>query len=299
MQTDKCVVALGFFDGVHIGHAALLSKAVQRARELDAEPAVLGFDTHPDTIVFGREVPLINSMADRQSLIRRLFGIEKSFVLHFDAETMRLPWRNFIERLIEHSSAVHFVVGHDFRFGYRGEGTAEKLVELGKTLGFSCDVIPPVSLDGTVVSSTEIRKQLLEGDLERANSFLGHTHTLTDIVRVGFRLGRTLGSPTVNMRFEEGVLVPRHGVYATRLFFDGQEHIAVTNIGVRPTVSDGGSAVSVESYILDFSGDLYGREIRLEFCGFIRPEKKFYSVDELKAQIQRDADTARSFFSNK
>lgn len=292
MQKEKNVVALGFFDGVHIGHAALLNKVNERARSLGVSPAVLGFDAHPDTVVLGRDIALINSMDDRAALISRLFGIENNFVIHFNTEKMHQPWRDFIKDLINSSNAVHFVVGHDFRFGYRGEGTAEKLREYCLENGLGCDIIPPVKLDGVIVSSTVIRKLLEDGDVEQANRFLGHPHTLTDTVHEGFRLGRTIDFPTINMRFQQGTLVPRHGVYAAKAVIDGHEFAAVTNIGVRPTVAENSSAVSVESYLLDFSGDLYGKTVRLEFYGFIRPETRFGSISELKEQIARDAVSA-------
>lgn len=296
MQTDKNVVALGFFDGVHIGHAALLSTVNRRAQQLKVSPAVLSFDTHPDTIVLGRQVPLINSPQDRTELIRELFGIDRTFVVHFDEEKMRQPWQEFTDELIAESNAVHFVVGHDFRFGFRGEGTAEKLCEYAFGCGIGCDIIPAVKLDGVTVSSTIIRQMLTDGRLADANRFLGHPHTLTDIVHEGFRLGRTLDFPTINMRFPEGTLVPKYGVYAARVYFDGEYHEAVTNIGVRPTVSGNSSAVSVESYIFDFDGDLYGKQVRIEFMSFLRPEIKFDSVEALKEQISNDSGAAMAYF---
>ena len=299
MQKEKNVVALGFFDGVHIGHAALLNRVNEKARQLGVSPAVLSFDAHPDTVVFGKAVPLINSMDGRAELMKRLFGIEKNFVVHFDKEKMHQPWQEFIQALIAESNAVHFVVGHDFRFGYKGEGTAEKLSAYCGERGIGCDIIPAVKLDGITVSSTIIRKLLEEGKIEEANRFLGHPHTLTDTVHEGFRLGRTISFPTINMRFPEGVLVPKHGVYASKAHFDGSEHRAVTNIGIRPTVAGNSAAVSVESFILDYSGDLYGHNVRIEFLSFIRPEEKFGSVDELKDQIRKDAELARAALEKK
>ena len=152
-------------------------------------------------------------------------------------------------------------------------------------------------LDGRIVSSTYIRELLENGEVERANAFLGHPHTLSDTVHYGYRLGTKMGTPTINMQFPDGVLVPRHGVYAAKVYLDdGSEHCAVTNVGVRPTVS-GGQRVSVESFILDYEGNLYNRQVRLEFYKFLRPEQKFQSVDELKARILHDADTTRAYFA--
>ncbi len=296
MTERKRAVALGFFDGVHIGHAALMQKTTQRAGELGVEPAVVSFDTHPDTLVKGEPVPLIGSAADREELIERLFGIRSVILIHFNWTMMHTPWDQFAAYLRDELGAVHIVVGHDFRFGYKGEGTPERLRAFCAENGMGLDVIPAVEIDGVIVSSTIIRRQLLSGELEQANRFLGHPYTLGDTVRAGFRLGRTIGAPTINMRFPEGVLIPRHGVYATKASFDGQAHMAVTNVGVRPTVG-GKDAVTVESHILDFSGDLYGRHVRLEFYAFLRDEVKFSSIQELQAQIARDEQAARAFFA--
>ena len=296
MTERKRVVALGFFDGVHIGHGALMKKTAQRARELGAEPAVVSFDVHPDTLVKGEAVPLIGSAADREELIDRLYGIKSVILVHFNWTMMHTPWDQFADYLRDELGTVHIVVGHDFRFGFKGEGTPERLREYGAENGIGVDVIPAVELDGVIVSSTVIRRQLLAGEVEKANRFLGHPYTLGDTVRAGFRLGRTIGAPTINMRFPEGVLIPRHGVYATKAYFDERAHMAVTNVGVRPTVG-GVDAVTVESHLLDFSGDLYGRHVRLEFYAFLRDEVKFASVQELQAQIARDEEQARAFFA--
>jgi riboflavin kinase/FMN adenylyltransferase len=298
MGERKRVIALGFFDGIHIGHAALLERTVQRAREIAATPSVLSFDIHPDTLVFGKEVPLINSAAGRADLIRRLFGIENVIFIHFDRSVMQMPWQEFVQTLIQEMDAAWVVVGHDFRFGWKGEGTAQRLKEYCSDLGIGCDIIPAVTMEGRVVSSTYIRELIEAGEMERANAFLGHPHTLVDTVHYGYRLGTKMGTPTINMRFPDGVLVPRYGVYAARAVLDdGSEHMAVTNVGVRPTVS-GEDRVSVESFILDYSGNLYDRQVRIEFFRFIRPEMKFPSVDALKAQILKDAETTRAYFES-
>ena len=296
MTEKKRVVALGFFDGVHIGHGALMRRTAERAAALGVEPAVVSFDTHPDTLVKGEAVPLIGSAADREELIERLYGIRSVILIHFNWTMMHTPWDQFADYLRDELGAVHVVVGHDFRFGFKGEGTPERLREYCAANGMGVDIIPAVEIDGVIVSSTIIRRQLLAGELEQANRFLGHPYTLGDTVRAGFRLGRTIGAPTINMRFPEGVLIPRHGVYATKAYFDGCEHLAVTNVGVRPTVG-GVDAVTVESHILDYSGDLYGRHVRLEFYAFLRDEVKFSDLAQLQAQIARDENSAREYFA--
>ncbi len=298
MAEIKRVVAIGFFDGVHIGHAALLEKTKQRARESGAMASVVSFDVHPDNLVFGGEVKLINSALGREDLIRRLFGIDNVVFLHFNRHMMTMPWESFIDSLTEELNISHVVVGYDFCFGYKGEGTAEKLRDYCARRGLGCDVIPAVKLDGRTVSSSYIRTLIENGEMEQARLFLGHPHILTDTVHSGYHLGTKLGAPTINMVFPEGVLVPRHGVYATRVCLeDGKSYCAVTNVGVRPTTgSDNG--VSVESHLLDYSGNLYGRQARVEFYAFLRSEIRFESFGQLSAQIARDAETAREYFES-
>ena len=299
MAEIKRAIALGFFDGVHIGHGALLRRTKERAEEIGALPSVLSFDVHPDTLVFGREVPLINSALGREDLIRRLYGIDNVVFLHFNRHMMCMPWRDFADSLIGELNVGWIVAGHDFSFGHRGEGTAEKLKAYCEERGLGCDVIPPVMLDGRIVSSTWIRSLIAEGEMEQAARCLGHPHTLLDTVHSGYHLGTKMGAPTINMHFPEGVIVPKHGVYAAKVFLeDGSEHVAVTNVGVRPTVGEG-NRLTVESHLLNYSGNLYGRQARLEFHRFLRPEQKFESFEQLSEQIRRDAEEARRYFDPK
>ena len=299
MAEIKRAIALGFFDGVHLGHAALLNKTKERAAQEGASPSVLSFDVHPDNLVFGKEVPLINSPIGREDIIRREFGIDNVVFIHFNQHVMRMPWKEFIDAIIEELRICWIVVGHDFCFGYRGEGTAERLRDYCAQRGIGCDIIPPVTLDGRVISSTYIRTLIAAGDMEQANRYLGHPHMLADTVHSGYHLGAKMGAPTINMYFPEGVIVPRHGVYAAKVFLeDGSGYVAVTNVGVRPTVSDN-NLVNVESHLLDYSGNLYGRQARVEFYSFLREEKKFDGFEELSAQIKRDAEAARGYFEAK
>lgn len=297
-MAKKKVMALGFFDGIHIGHAVLMNMIIKRAREYDAEPAVLTFDVHPDSLVFKKNVPLINSADDRERILSRCFDIDDVVVVHFSQSVMHMDWKVFIDELIDDMDLCHIVVGHDFKFGYKGLGTAEKLKEYCAQRGVGCDIIPPVCKDGVIVSSTLIRGLIESGEIEKANEYLGRPHTLTDVVRSGYHLGTQMGTPTINMRFPDGVIIPRHGVYAAKAYVDGEEYMSVTNVGVRPTVSEDGG-VNVESFLLDFTGNLYGRLVRLDFYKFMRPERKFDDIDELAAQIKHDAESTREYFENK
>ena len=227
----------------------------------------------------------------------RLYGIDDVILIHFNYDTMNMPWEQFLDQMVQEFGAVHFVVGYDFRFGQKGRGNVTNIGLYCQKHNLSYDVVPAVSVDGLRVSSTEIRGLLQTGRMELANKMLGHPYELTDVVRHGYKLGTKMGTPTVNMRIDRDMLVPRHGVYATKVHLeDGRVFPGVTNIGVRPTVS-GGDHLTVETFILDFSGDLYESNIRVEFFHFIRPEKKFESMDALQQQILKDAETARVYFN--
>lgn len=209
-----------------------------------------------------------------------------------------MPWQEFIDSIIDELNIGWVVVGHDFCFGYKGEGKAEKLKVYCEEHGIGCDIMPPVMLDGRIVSSTYIRKLIADGDMEEAARYLGHPHTLSDTVHSGYHIGTKLGTPTINMHFPDGVIIPRHGVYAAKVYLEGGEsYVAVTNVGIRPTVANGNS-VTVESHLLDYSGNLYGRQARVEFYKFLRPEKKFSGFEELSAQIRCDAESAKEYFES-
>ena len=296
MKADKTVIALGFFDGVHRGHGALLQKTAERARALGAVPAAFTFDRPPKEVVTGVPVYLINSNRDRRGIMERLYGIEKVVFAPFDREMMTMPWEAYIQMLIRDYGAVHFVAGHDHRFGHRNSGNVQLLQEKCAELGLGCDIIPQVTLDGVTVSSTYIRTLVESGDMERAADFLGHRHCLSQTVQHGQRIGRTIGIPTVNLAVPEHVLAPAHGVYVTEVFLpDGRRFPGVTNVGTRPTVSDG-NTVSVETFLLGFDGDLYGQEIRIEFCRRLRGERKFDSLEALRQEIQHNIRETEAYF---
>ena len=297
MSIPKRVIALGFFDGVHKGHGALLRTVAQVADRLGAKPCAFTFDRSPTAAITGQAVPLLSSVEDRVWLMRRYYGIEEVIVAPFDG-MQKMDWQDFVsEYLQKELGAVHVVAGHDFHFGYMGKGNPQRLQEKCRELGMGCDIIQKVEQDGITISSTYIRTLIAQGEVERADQFLGHPHTLTNRVAHGKKIGTTtLGFPTVNLLIPQGVIVPAFGVYATRVWFDGQCRCAVTNVGVRPTVEDNDGHVTVEGFILDFDGDLYGHEIRMEFYKYLRPEQCFPSMDALAAEIRRNAQQTRDYF---
>ena len=297
MQNKKRVIALGFFDGVHLGHGALLRRTAEVANRFGATPAAVTFDYHPKTFVGNKVVSLINTPEDRAWLMRSGYGIEDVIILPFDRAMMEMPWDVFVkEGLVGRYGAVHVVAGHDYHFGYKGEGNPEKLKKLCGELGIGCDIIEKVEMDGITISSTYIRRLLEEGNVEEASRFLGHPHVLSGRVVQGKQVGRTIGIPTANLVVPERVLVPAYGVYAAKVVTEGGSYLAVTNIGIRPTVDDG-RGVTVEPWILDFDGDLYDQTIRVEFYKKIRGEKKFASLEELRREILRNAEQTRAFFA--
>ena len=299
MSTKEKVIALGFFDGVHLGHAALLQRTAEEAARRGAVPAVFTFDRPPKEVVTGQPCPLINSPQDRADLMRRLYGIQEVIMVPFDQEMMTTSWEDYItEILVKRYHAVHLVAGHDHHFGHKNQGTPELLAQKCRELGLGCDIIPKVEVAGITVSSTYIRRLIELGQIRRANRFLGHPHTLTGTVRHGRGIGSSQLFPTANLVIPPHVLVPSHGVYATQVTLeDGSRYAAVTNVGVRPTVHNGAD-VTVEACLLDFQGNLYGKTLRVEFYAHLRQEVRFDSLDALRAQIQSDAEATRAFFAD-
>ncbi len=297
----KKVIALGFFDGVHLGHGALLERTAAVAAERGLTPAALTFDTHPAALVSHVSVPLLTTPEDRSALMERLYGIKEVMVAPFDRAMMTMAWDAFVtDYLVRQNGAAHLVVGHDFRFGYKGEGTPEKLQALCARLGVGCDVIGEVRLEGQTVSSTLVRSLVERGELETARRFLGHPYLLRGRVERGKGLGGKLGFPTVNLTVDGRALLPAYGVYACRAWplpagDDPESHLAVANIGVRPTVDDG-EAVTVEAFLLDFDGDLYGRALWLGLYHRLRPERRFDSLEELRQAVMENARQTRAYF---
>ena len=288
----KKIFALGFFDGVHLGHQALLAACCRMAREKQAVACAITFEKHPQSLFTNDPPKLINSTSDRCCLLQD-HGIEKVQALPVTKASMSKSWTVFLEELAA-DGAVGFVCGRDFRFGHRGAGNAAGLAQFCAERGFGCEIIEEQQLKEIRISSTHIRALLEAGNLEEANRFLGHPHVLSGEVVSGRKLGRTLGIPTANLLIPEGVVCPKHGVYACKAVVEGTEYLAVTNVGNRPTV--GGHRVTVEPWLLDFDGDLYGKHLMLEFHSFLRAEKKFDSLEILKAEIQENARQTRKFF---
>lgn len=290
------IYALGFFDGVHLGHAALMEGCRELARARGTTPGVVTFGNHPDGLVLGRSPGLISTDRDREKLLRETFSMERVVTLPFDEKMCATGWREFLTMLVSDYGADGFVCGDDFRFGRRGEGTAEDLCRFCRERGLGSLVVPQMDLDGVRVSSTYIRTLVEAGDMERARRFLGHPYRLTGTVIHGKGLGGRLGFPTANLPFPDSLARPRFGVYACMAEGPDFCRMAVTNLGIRPTVN--GQGVNAESWILDYDGGLYGRELTLRFYKFLRPERKFASLEELREAIFRNAEETRQYFDS-
>ena len=289
-MNKKIMYALGVFDGVHLGHQALLRACMAQAETAGAASGVVTFSSHPDGLVLGAAPKLILTQTERRRILEE-YGIQNVVELPFDRALMQMPWQDFIQMLRTRYGAAGFVCGSDFRFGFRGEGTAEVLQTYCRKENIPCTVVPEQTLDGTVLSSTYIRTLLENGEMARVNRCLGRPYTILGTVVAGRQLGRTLGVPTANICLAEELICPKLGVYATQAVVDGVVYPAVTNIGSRPTV--GGHQVRAESWLLDFDGDLYGKEMQLRFAAYLRPEEKFPSLEDLVAEIRKDAEKTR------
>ena len=286
---NKRIFALGFFDGVHLGHQALLRRCVELAAQLNMSAAAITFENHPQSLFSEQSPALLSTAADRRDLLRQ-YGMDNIYEFPVTKEVMGKPWDVFLEELLL-LGAAGFVCGYDFRFGHRGQGNAELLKAFCDQRGMPCVILPEQDMDGVRISSTYIRRQLETGDMATAVRFLGHPYILTGKVVKGQQLGRKLGFPTANLRLPASLVIPKFGVYACVARVEGKRYPAVTNVGTRPTVS--GVGITVEPWILDYSGDLYGQEITLEFYRFLRPETKFDSLEDLQAEIFRNADQTR------
>ncbi|MGH2784530.1 MAG: bifunctional riboflavin kinase/FAD synthetase [Actinomycetota bacterium] len=289
------VATVGVFDGVHVGHQMLLRRVVEEARARDAKAVVVTFDRHPLELLNPKIAPrLITTLRQRAKVFEEL-GIDVLLVLRFDDNFRQFPAEDFIHRvLVGGLGVVHLVVGANFRFGHGGTGTVEMLTELGKANGFDVDVFELLegAKDDEAVSSSLIRRQIAEGEVERVAEELGRPFRLEGHVVKGAGRGRQLGIPTANLELPEKVILPKVGVYAGWMEHAGRRHPAVINVGFNPTFEDRNTPI-VEVHALDFDGDLYGTVIGVEFTHRLRDELKFPSADAMMDEIRVDIARAR------
>lgn len=292
----KVCLAIGFFDGVHLGHQQIVRQTIADARQHEAVALVVTFDQHPSVIVAPDKVPpLIYARAQKYRAIESL-GADALLEIPFDEGFSRLTGEQFIHALAGDLGKIHSIcVGADFVFGHKRSGTVALLKQLGTELGFIVHGIAAVALDGQVVSSTRIREAIRAGDFDAAGQMLGRAYTFAGEVTHGDQLGHQFGFPTANI-VTTGLVLPPDGVYAAHATVASRNFRAVLNIGRRPTIQSPTPETRVEVHLLDFSGDLYGQEMEITFAAKLRDEKRFASLDELKAQIARDVAEARRRF---
>ncbi len=292
----KVCLAIGFFDGVHLGHQQIIRQTISDARQHEGLAVVLTFDRHPNTVVAPSRVPpLIYSATQKQRAIQSL-GPDALLEIHFDQPFSRLSGEHFVRWLLEGIGTLHSIcVGNNFAFGSHRSGNVQLLRRLGADLGFAVHGLAAVSLDGQPVSSTRIRRAISSGHLDQASQMLGRDYSICGPVVSGDALGRQLGFPTANLDVP-GLALPPHGVYAVHARTGSRTLRAVLNVGHRPTLASPAPQLRVEAHLLDFHGDLLGHTIEIFFVAKLREEKKFASLEELKAQIARDIAAARERF---
>ncbi len=292
----RCCIAIGFFDGVHLGHQQVIKQTIADARQHEALALVITFDRHPNTVVAPNRVPpLIYSLPQKLRAIEAA-GTDCLLLIHFDETFSRQTGEAFVRSLARDLNPVQSLsVGANFVFGHKRSGNVALLKTLGQELGFTVHGLAAVSLDGKAVSSTRIREAIARGDLDAASQLLGRSYSIAGTVIRGDQVGHKLGFPTANLDVS-GLALPPRGVYAAHAEFAKKSHRAVVNIGIRPTLNEPNPQIRVEAHLLDFQGDLYGQELELTFVDKLRDEQKFASLSDLQAQITRDVQSANSLF---
>lgn len=293
IKKQGTAVALGYFDGIHLGHQAVLSTALKYAKAEKLVPVIMLFDIHPRKLISGVIPPMLTSEEKKREILTNMGFTVVEFNFR---EAMDYSPNEFIEKiLIESLNARVVTCGFDYHYGKGGKGNATTLHDELKKRGIRVFAKEPILLGDEIVSSTAIRGLISKGEIEKANTMLGRCFSYDFTVRKGDGLGRTMGFPTINQFFSKDFIVPKYGVYASKVFFENKWYPSVTNVGIRPTVAK--DSMRSETCILDFSADLYGKNVEVCLLKFIRDEKKFNSLEELSAQIEKDIIEARMIYN--
>ncbi|MDH3528121.1 MAG: bifunctional riboflavin kinase/FAD synthetase [Acidobacteriota bacterium] len=292
------VLTLGVFDGLHLGHQKIMKTVVERGSAISAVPTAITFDPHPRAVLHPENAPPLLQTLDQRLANFEILGLEQAIVIRFDKTFASQDAELFLREIIyERLGAKEVYLGHGFAFGRNRGGNIELLKRMSKELGFVAEEVDEVRLRGRRISSSRIRQMLADGRVNLVRGMLGRPYGIEGAVIRGDRRGHTIGFPTANLKPQNRV-VPKYGVYATATLIDGVWRKGVTNIGVRPTFEDE-TEPSIETYVFDFEGDLYGKVLRVRFLHRIRNERKFSGIEELKSQIARDVSTAKRYFSFK
>jgi riboflavin kinase / FMN adenylyltransferase len=286
-------LAIGVFDGVHRGHQAVISTSADHATASNGTPVVVTFDPHPEKVLRPQAAPHLLSATEHKIALIRALGVEHLLIITFDKQFAATEPEDFVQKLVIHSKPLHEIcVGHEWSFGKNRRGNLDLLKKLGAKFNFDVVGIPPVKINGAVVSSTAIRQAIEKGDLAKAAEMLGREYTILGTVTRGDNLGKKIGFPTANLSAHSEQFPP-NGVYVAEARIDGELYRGVINLGIRPTVSSGKSERVLEIHLFDFNRDIYGHDVEVRFLKFLRPEKKFQDLDTLVRQIQQDVEQAR------
>ena len=297
LQLDAAWATIGTFDGVHRGHQAVIRQLVEGAHAAGAAAVAVTFFPHPAMVVRNRRGPIYLTTPEERAVLLGELGVDVVLTLNFDAAMAAQSALEFMQPLAQHLGLKHLLVGHDFALGRNREGNVHRLTELGAQLGYAVSEIAPFQLEGSIVSSSQIRALISAGQVAQAAQFLSRPYTLTGQVIHGDGRGRGLGIPTANLDLWPERLVPAAGVYACWAWVGAQRLMAVTNVGVRPTFGEH-LAVRIEPFLLDFDQDLYGQTLKLAFIELLRPEQRFASVQALLVQIDQDVTRSREILSH-
>ena len=287
INKESCVLALGNFDGVHLGHRRLLEHGLEQAVRLGVGLSVLIFEPHPLKVLFPeREIQLLSTTQERLLCLEEI-GVQTVYLLPFTLEMANTSPEQFVEKILLPLGVVHVVVGFNYSFGAQGKGNPELIQTLGRRHGFGVSVLQAQTIGGRVISSSSIREALLQGDIQLASSLLGRSPCISGTVVHGEERGRQLGYPTANILHSEDILIPKRGVYAVWAYLEGKRVAGMMNIGMKPTFHDRYATI-VEVHFFDFDGDLYGSEIIVYIEEYLRDECKFDGVNELLIQLRKD-----------
>lgn len=292
------IAAVGMFDGVHRGHRFVVDRLVERGKELGLSPMIVTFRNHPLSVIKPAAAPLLLTSPAKKEALLRSAGVETLWMPDFSPELRRLTAEQFMTLLRDKFNVRRMLVGYDHKFGSDALRTPEAFRAAGKRAGVEVEILPELPCSGLKISSTAVRNAIASGDIAAANSLLGHPFALEGTIVEGQQIGRTIGFPTANLRVENGYITPGGGVYAAKASLaDGSEFPAMVNIGRRPTVDTPNAPTTIEAHILDFSGNLYGQPLTLDFAARLRNEKRFSSLAELQSAIAADAAAARKVLS--
>jgi riboflavin kinase / FMN adenylyltransferase len=288
-------LTIGVFDGVHCGHQQIIQKLVKEAHAQNEPAVVLTFDPHPASVLSGQDIKCLTTPDERADLLAG-FGVDHVITQRFTRDLSAATAYEYMSTLKEALGLKRLLIGYDFALGKGREGNATRLAEIGRELDYAIEVVPALSDESGVISSTEIRKLISTGNVREANKLLGHNYTMSGEVIQGAQRGRTIGFPTANVDYPKQKATPSNGIYACWAYLGEEKFMAATNIGFNPTFTPERKIPSLEAYLLDFDRDIYGQILKLEFITRIRDELKFDSVEALIQKIHEDVDKTREIF---